>query len=382
MTYKAYIDLLGQIKDEGRLRELPRQSGDTTLLDLCSNDYMGLGANYEDLTTQFHEEFGYPPMTSSASRLLQYRSDWHTAFETYLESRYGKPALLFNSGYHANAGIIQALNLPGTLWLADKLIHASAIDGLRLAGADVKRWRHNDTAQLEKLIDKADGYDRIIIVAESIYSMDGDAAPIKELVEIKRKHPNALLYLDEAHAIGVFGNTGLGLTEQEGIINEADFLIGTLGKGVGSAGAFAVLSPLLKDFLVNTCRSLIFSTALPPANAAWSHFMMRKLETMTKERWHLHKLSEIFREGIERITGHSNPSVSPIVPCITGHAAEAVEISSYLKKNGILALPIRRPTVPPGGERIRFSLNATLTEDEISGVLDTLAGYYISKERK
>lgn len=374
-----YDQILEGFSKEGRLRVLPIHRGSTSFIDLCSNDYMGLAARENEFMPEFHNRFGNPGMTSSASRLLAKNQDIYLQLESWISSAYGKEALLFNSGYHANVGVISALSVPGTLWLSDKLIHASAIDGIRLGGAEYRRFRHNDTTHVRKLIEKDwQNYERVIILCESVYSMDGDIAPIEEYVALKKEFPNVLLYVDEAHGLGVFGKTGLGFCQEINLIDDIDILIGTLGKACASSGAFVVTASEIKNYLINSARSLIFSTALAPINAAWSLLMLEKLEDMNAEREHLKRVSQLFRTGIENITGESNPSMSPIVPLMTGSAEKAVEISKKLEEAGVLALPIRRPTVPPGGERIRFSLNASLTEKVIEHLLDTIKRAYES----
>lgn len=372
-----FRETLDRFRTEGRLRELPPDRSGTPLLNLTLNDYMGLGNRGAEFAGEFRARFGNVAMTSSASRLLASDQSVFRMLEDYIENLYGNPALMFNSGYHANVGLVTALDSSGTLWATDKLIHASVIDGLRMANAHSLRWNHNDTAHLRKLIERNRGkYRRIIVVSESVYSMDGDIAPLSELVKLKKEFPEVMLYIDEAHALGCFGPRGAGLCAEMGLSAEIDILVGTLGKAGASAGAFAVVSSTMRDYLVNTARSLIFSTALPPANAAWSLLMLEKLAGMDAERRHLAFLSRKFREGIEKITGKPNLSGSAIVPLLTGSAARAVEISGELEKRGVLALPIRRPTVPEGGERIRFSLNATLTPDDISRTLRIISEIY------
>ena len=279
--------------------------------------------------------------------------------------------MLFNSGYHANTGIISALNVKDTLFVADKLVHASMIDGLVQGRCEFKRFPHNDVEALSRIIDKeAEHHDRIVVLVESIYSMDGDKAPLRKLTELRSKHDNILLYVDEAHAFGVRGPKGLGLCEELGLLPAIDILVGTLGKAAYSAGAFCVVPQVLKDFLVNCARSFIFSTALPPANISWSIVTIDRLLAMDPEREYLKKMA---REVHARLGNGDNDT--PIVPLHIGDAARAVEVSSQLADAGILALPIRRPTVPPGTERIRFSLNAGLTPadtDRLFNALDNL----------
>lgn len=367
-----YSEILATLNEEGRLRRIPpHRKG--RFLDLSGNDYMGLAAQAGEWREEFAARFNDVAMSASASRLLASDQQVFHDLEAFLEKSYGRPALMFNSGYHANVGLVSSLDIPGTLWLTDKLIHASAIDGLRLARADYKRWRHNDVAHLRRILEQEhDARERLIVLCESVYSMDGDIAPLREIAALKKEFPKMMLYVDEAHAVGAFGATGLGVAEAEGLLNDIDILVGTLGKACASVGAFAITSPVLKEYLVNCARSLIFSTAIAPANAAWSLLMLEKLQEMNARREHLGRISRMFREGIESLTGMDNPSRSAIVPLVTGDAHKAVRISQELEQAGILALPIRRPTVPPGGERIRFSLNATLSEATVADILNRI----------
>ena len=368
-----YGEILQKLERGGELRRIPTHRAGNRLIDLSSNDYMGLARRAPEWREEFLDRFGAAAMTASASRLLAADQEIFSRLEEYLALAYGRPALMFNSGYHANVGIVSALDIPGTLWVTDKLIHASAIDGLRMAGADFKRWKHNDTAHLRRILEQEhDRHDRLIVMCETVYSMDGDMAPLREIAAMKREFPKMMLYADEAHAVGAFSEQGLGLSEELGLTGEVDILVGTLGKACASVGAFAVTSPLIRDFLVNKARSLIFSTAIAPANAAWSLLMLEKLREMNPLREHLKRISEQFRNGIEEITGTPNPSRSAIVPLLTHDAARAVSMSQALEREGISALPIRRPTVPPGGERIRFSLNASLTGRDIDFILEKI----------
>lgn len=372
---KAFADHLDHLADEHRMRVIP---GDATQgrVDLLSNDYLGLAAESQTYMPEFLRRFPDASFTSSASRLLSRANKYHNQLEEYLGNLYGRPALLFNSGYHANIGIIQALALPGTLFLADKLIHASAIDGLRISGADFKRFPHNDMRKLRRLIkENYQAYERIIVIAESIYSMDGDVLDIEQLVKIKQEYPKVMLYIDEAHGFGVRGVRGLGLAEECGVTDEIDILMGTLGKAAASAGAFVITSPVMKSYLINSARSLIFSTAISPAQAAWSILMIEKLTGLNERRLHLQRLSRYLVKELERRLNFESPSKSQIVPLIIGDASEAVIMSEFLADKGFDSLAIRRPTVPAGSERLRFSLNAKLTEKDIDRLV-TAIGHY------
>ncbi|MDE6246759.1 MAG: aminotransferase class I/II-fold pyridoxal phosphate-dependent enzyme [Muribaculaceae bacterium] len=377
MPTESYRNILSHLQKENRLRSIPLPDPDAfKRLDLVSNDYLGLAQEADKYKAEFFRRFPDADFSSSASRLLSRKNDYHLQLEMLLEKLYRRPALLFNSGYHANVGIIQALAIPGTLFIADKLVHASAIDGLRLCGADYKRFAHNDLKKLSKLIKQNyEEYNRIIVVVESIYSMDGDIAPLKKLVELKKKYPKLLIYVDEAHAFGVRGDRGLGLCEELGIINKVDFIIGTLGKAAASAGAFVISSQLMKDYLLNCARSFIFSTAISPAQAAWSILMIEKIVGMSARRLHLKRLSSTFVKLLSDKANIESPSESQIVPVIIGDAGEALLFSRYLKEQGFDALAIRRPTVAAGSERIRFSLNALLEKDDIARLVSVIANY-------
>ena len=377
MPTESYRNILSHLQKENRLRSIPLPDPDAfKRLDLVSNDYLGLAQEADKYKAEFFQRFPDVDFSSSASRLLSRKNDYHLQLEMLLEKLYRRPALLFNSGYHANVGIIQALAIPGTLFIADKLVHASAIDGLRLCGADYKRFAHNDLKKLSRLIKQNyEEYSRIIVVVESIYSMDGDIAPLKKLVELKKKYPKLLIYVDEAHAFGVRGDRGLGLCEELGIINKVDFIIGTLGKAAASAGAFVISSQLMKDYLLNCARSFIFSTAISPAQAAWSILMIEKIVGMSARRLHLKRLSSTFVKLLSDKANIESPSESQIVPVIIGDAGEALLFSRYLKEQGFDALAIRRPTVAAGSERIRFSLNALLEKDDIARLVSAIANY-------
>lgn len=369
--------LLSRNAVDGNLRAI-KTSAEVSRLrelnDLASNDYLGL-AHRPELVEEFlgqvspHELL----MTSSASRLLSLRQEAHEALETKLASLYGREALLFNSGYHANVGTVAALgSVPGTLIVADRLVHASIIDGIVLSRADFRRFRHNSIADLRAILQRnAEQYHYFLIVVESIYSMDGGIAPIEEIVALRREFPQMFIYVDEAHAFGVRGERGLGVLEELGLINQVDVVVGTLGKAAASTGAFVIADDLVKRYLVNSARSLIFSTALPPVNCAWSSFIIDKIVKMTAERARLARLSAMLYEHCNEQNGEVK-SESQIVPLVVGDAGKVVRLSERLREEGFVALPIRRPTVPAGTERIRFSLNASLAEDEILRLISVI----------
>ena len=337
------------------------------MLNMSSNDYLGLASN-ENLRQSFLQQYGdnFPSFTSSSSRLLTGNFPVYTDLEQLIAQSFQRgSALLFNSGYHANLGILPALTTTKSLILADKLVHASMIDGIRLSQCEFFRYRHNDYEHLKNLLEKNAGkFDRTFIVTESVFSMDGDVADLKHLVQLKKQFPNTYLYVDEAHAIGVYGKNGLGIAERANVISDIDLLVGTFGKALASMGAYVVCDQILKECLINQMRPLIFSTALPPFNVAWTHFIFERLPQLSKERTHLEHLSAFLRQEVEHRT-QIMPSQTCIVPYILGENEATLAKAKELQEQGYYCLPIRPPTVPKGTSRIRLSLTADMTMDEV-----------------
>ncbi|MCK4983326.1 MAG: 8-amino-7-oxononanoate synthase [Victivallaceae bacterium] len=364
---------LDSLHDKDQFRVLRELKSGTGLLNLSSNDYLGLTAMPE-LREEFYKKLQDCPtddtyaLSSSSSRLLTGNHSGYLELEQALSEMYNdRAALVFNSGYHANIGILPALSTKKDLILCDKLNHASIIDGIRLADARFKRYPHLDYKALANLLEKnSGGYENIFIISESIFSMDGDAADLRRLVELKEKY-KATLIIDEAHSVGVFGETGCGLAEEQGVLDEIDIIVGTFGKAFCSAGAYAVMDQALRDYLINKMRSFIFTTALPPVVVNWSRFVLSKTIPMKKRREHLLKISAKLRNGL-KTTGDSQ-----IVPLIVGENAAAVALSEKLRDEaGILVFPIRPPTVPAGTARLRFSLTAALTGKDIDKILEVV----------
>lgn len=362
----SYSEILDNLERTGNYRRIPADDVSGKCVDFSTNDYMGLALR-ADLQEKFFADADNRGllMSSSASRLLASCQKEHLALEGMLGELYGRSVLLFNSGYHANTGIISSLASEGTLIVADKLSHASIIDGILLSRAPFVRFRHNDYARLERILAKsAKDYERVLVVTESVFSMDGDCADLPALVDIKRRYPNVLLYVDEAHAFGVCGAMGLGYARS---YPEVDIIVGTFGKAAASSGAFTAVSGEIKKFLVNRARSFIFSTALSPMTSAWTRFMIETLIGMDRERERVAELSRRLNAGL-RIA--SEPS--HIQPLIVGDARRAVELSRELYDAGYKALPIRTPTVPAGTERLRFSISASMSDDDIDGLVKYL----------
>ena len=375
---------LDELKSLDRYRVLPditaRDGKDIEvngemLLNLSSNDYLGLGDDKE-LLEGYGREFrkSSHAMTSSSSRLLTGNHPLYDQLEKALAALYGRQsAMVFNSGYHANIGILPALCNRHDLVLSDRLNHASIIDGMKIAESPYQRFRHCDYDHLEELLEGARGrYRQIFIVTESVFSMDGDLADLARLVALKEKY-GAFLIVDEAHGVGVFGERGLGLSETAGMVPQIDIITGTFGKALASTGAYAVMSSLVREYLLNTMRSFIFTTALPPVILGWSLLTLERQASMVSERAALLRLAARLRnELIGR--GFDVPGESHIVPVVTGGNELAVALAARLKDAGFLCMPVRPPTVPEKGARIRISLRSTLSWEDIARIPEIIGG--------
>ena len=379
-----YAEQLDQLRQQGNFRQFRsnQQQGKTIeiqqqqMLNLSSNDYLGLASDLR-LREQF---FDVTPnaqrlMSASSSRLLTGNFPAYEQLEATLTQLFhGRAALLFNSGYHMNIGILPALADAKTLILADKLVHASMIDGIRLSSAKYLRYRHNDLAHLQQLLTQYhadENYERIIVVTESIFSMDGDETDLVALVALKQQFAKVMLYVDEAHAIGVRGQQGLGCAEQYGVIDAIDFLVGTFGKAVASIGGYLICDPIIRDYLINRMRPLIFSTAQPPICMAWTQFMLNQIVHMQAQRQHLAALSQYMQHGI-RAKGFVCPSTSQIVPVMIGDSTATVSKAQQLQAAGFYVMPVRPPTVRQGSSRLRICLNTQFETVDLMPLLDLL----------
>lgn len=362
------------IVNGGRMSDMKAMPDERRMLNLSSNDYLGL-ANDVSLREEFLKALTPETFlpTSSSSRLLTGNFTAYRELEQQLAAMFGtESALIFNSGYHANTGIIPAICDNHTLILADKLVHASLIDGIRLASAKCIRYRHNDLPQLQRLVEQNHtAYTKIIIVTESIFSMDGDEADLSALVRLKNGYDNILLYVDEAHAFGARGKQGLGCAEEQNCIQDIDFLVGTFGKAIASAGAYIVCKEVIREYLINKMRTFIFTTALPPVNIQWTAWILKHLSELQPKREHLLRISRKLKDALIS-KGYDCPSVSHIVPMVVGASEDTIFKAEELQRKGFYALPVRPPTVPEGTSRIRFSLTADITEQEIDALIDLI----------
>lgn len=336
-------------------------------LNLSSNDYLGIAEDKEVLDRFFKiADFS---LGSASSRLLTGSSYVYAKLECLLAALLRKDkALIFNSGYHANVGIMSALLSKKDAVFCDKLNHASILDGIKLSGAKMFRYKHLDYEHLESLLkEHRDEFENVIIVTESLFSMDGDVADLNRLVDLKKKY-NALLVVDEAHAFGVFGEKGLGVAEMQGCLSDIDLYAATFGKAVGSVGAFCAGHDVLINYLINKCRPLIFSTALPEINVAFSYCMITEIiPNLKQQRKELLVTAQKLREKLHSY-GLKTLGESHIVPVILGSNENAVKVSKELIKNGYYLLPIRHPTVAKDSSRVRISLRADISYEEVENI--------------
>lgn len=374
--YHYYAEQLDALKRASRHRQFKtiRREGDYIryhnhqMLNLSSNDYLGIAQN-QALQQQFlHENSNHTAfLSSSSSRLLTGHFEQTEQLEDSLNRAFGRQSLVFNSGYHMNIGILPALTAADSLIISDELIHASIIDGIRLSKAQRQRFAHQDFIALEQLLIAAQQRDdirHIFVVTESLFSMDGDITDLHALVTLRNRYPKVLLYVDDAHGVGVYGERGLGCAEQHKVIAEIDILVGTFGKALASQGGYVICDGVIRDYLINTVRPLIFSTALPPLNLAWTQFVFEYMQGQCAARQHLAALSQQLIAAIHA-RGLQCPSESHIVPVIYGDNAHTVAKADQMQQQGYFVLPIRPPTVAAGTSRVRICLHAGLRYEQL-----------------
>ncbi len=330
-------------------------SGNKKVINLSSNDYLDL-ANHPEVierASEYAAEFG---AGATASRLVAGTLPCHRELEERLAGLKNFPAaLLFGSGYLANTGLLSALVGKDDYVLADRLIHASLIDGLLQSQTCFRRIRHNDLAQLEKRLEEAPPEARVLVLTESVFSMNGDLAPLEDMAELTGNYGAALI-VDEAHATGVFGENGSGLINERGLAGEVAAAVVTLSKGLGGYGAAVAADSELCELLVNKARPFIYSTALPPASVGAALAALELLEEQPERGTAVLERAAFFREKLQQAGLNTGESASQIVPLIVGDNEQALRLASELSDEGILAVAIRPPTVPRGQARIRFSI--------------------------
>ncbi|OGS45569.1 MAG: 8-amino-7-oxononanoate synthase [Elusimicrobia bacterium RIFOXYD2_FULL_34_15] len=357
-------DFLKNRREQGLMRNLSplssRKNGIICInkkeyIDFSSNDYLGLSGHpkFIESAISAFDKYG---TGSAASRLLSGDLEIHHILEEKIANFKNKEsALIFNSGYQANVGIISSLFSKGDVIFSDRLNHASIIDGILLSGANFFRFKHNDLNHLESILRKERGkFNNSLIITETIFSMDGDKPDLNGLIELKEKY-NSQIMVDEAHATGIYGKNGSGIVEEEDLSDKIDYIMGTFSKALGSFGAYFAASKKVTDYLINSCRSFIYSTALPPSVIACNISGIDLIKKEPFRRKNLLENVEFFRNKLEK-RGFNVKGDSHIIPLIIGDNKRTMEFSKNLQEKGNWVLPIRPPTVPNGEARLRFSL--------------------------
>ena len=372
---------LAEVKESGlyrRLRAVESAQDAAIILEgqevllFSSNNYLGL-ANHPALKRAAQEAIERYGCGSGASRLISGSMAVHHELEHRLAAlKKTEAALVFPTGYHANIGVLAALMGPDDTILSDSLNHASIIDGCRLSRADTRVYRHADTEHLGELLKACPATGQRLIVTDSVFSMDGDLAPLTEIIALARQY-DAWVMVDEAHATGVFGSHGGGLVEELGLTEEVDIQMGTLGKALGCVGAFVAGSHELIDWLVNRARSFIYTTAIPPAVAASVLAALDIVEQEPERRQRLWANTRVLADGLRSLGYTLGTTHSQILPVIIGEACETMSVAAAILQRGVFAHGIRPPTVPEGTSRIRVTPMATHTQDHLSRTLDAFA---------
>jgi glycine C-acetyltransferase len=334
------------------------------VLNLCSNNYLGL-ANHPALRKAAKEAIDRYGCGSGASRLISGNMTLHEELESQIAELKGtEAALVFNSGFQANTGIIPVLVGEGDVILSDALNHASIIDGSRLARAKIAVYGHCDLDELERGLRNSPPDSRKLIVTESLFSMDGDEAPLADIVSLAEEH-GAVVMVDEAHATGIYEPNGAGLVAKLGLGDRVLVQMGTLGKALGGFGAYVAGSKALRELLINRCRSFIFTTSLPPTVMAMAIAAIDLIKKEPERRQALRNNCQLLRGGLELLGYSLGTSQSQILPLMIGDATQCMKLSEDLLQRGVFAQGIRPPTVSPGTSRLRITLMATHTREHI-----------------
>ena len=347
------------------------KNGVNQYIDLTSNDYLGLTFNKDILSAMTSDAI--TKVGAGAARLAGGTYESHMMLENMLSEFHGRQAALtFTSGYMANVGAISALVGKDDAVVSDKLNHASIIDGVLLSKAKHYRYRHLDMVDLQQKLEIAvTKHQKILIISESIFSMDGDLAPLREIVDLKNRY-GALLYLDEAHSIGVRGRKGAGLANELGVENQVEIIMATFGKAYGSFGSYLVADDVIVSHLINHCRTFIFSTAMPYPNTVANIAALKVVQKASEARTQLARTSQYMRDRLRSTEIDILQSSAHIIPIVLGSNESALKIKKILSEQGILVNAIRPPTVPAGTSRLRLSLSAGYDEEDMDIVLSHL----------
>jgi 8-amino-7-oxononanoate synthase len=340
-------------------------------IDFSSNDYLGF-SEHPRLIAEAKKALDIFGTASSASRLMSGDLEIHHRLEEKVaQFKHKESALIFNSGYQANLGIISSLYGRGDCIFSDRLNHASIVDGILLSGARFFRFQHNDVNHLQLLLRKErKKFNHALIITETIFSMDGDRPHLKDLVELKEKYDCELM-VDEAHATGIYGESGSGVVEEEGLSERIELVMGTFSKALGSFGAYLATSRKMVQYLINTCRSFIYSTALPPQVVACNLASIDLVKEEPKRRHKLLRLSNFLRKTLKD-RGLKVRGASQIIPLIVGDNLKTIVLAKRLQEKGFWVLAIRPPTVPQKEARLRFSLTTYHTKEILQRLIDEI----------
>jgi 8-amino-7-oxononanoate synthase len=363
---RRHLTVVDEVLPEGRVRV-----GGRVLLNLSSNDYLGLSRDPR-LVAAVKKAAARWGVGAGASRLVAGHLALHEAVEARLADFKGTgAAVIFSTGYMANVGAIAALVGPGDEVFGDRLNHASIYDGIRLSGADLRRYPHRDLKRLKQLLQKAAPGRKRLIITDSVFSVDGDLAPLAELAALKEKY-GAWLMIDEAHATGVLGPGGAGLAEALGLTSRVDIHMGTFSKALGTLGGYVAGDKGLIDYLHNRARAFIYSTAMAPPLLGAIEAALEIVAREPERRHFLLREAERFRRGLAAAGLDTLGSETQIVPVLTGDNARTMEFAGRLKARGLLAVGLRPPTVPPGRARVRFSLSAAHSPEDLARALEII----------
>lgn len=372
---------LAERKAAGRYRQSRLRTGEQCvnvvvdgkpMLSFCSNDYLGLAA-HPDIKQAFKQAIDKEGVGSGAAHLLTGHSQYHQQLEEALAEFTGQQrVLLFSTGYMANLGVIDGLMQRGDAVIQDKWNHASLLDGGRLTDAEQYRFPHADMALLHKRLHHTLTAKHRLIVSDGVFSMDGDLAPLPEIMALARQHRAAVL-IDDAHGFGVIGKGGRGTVSHFDIAtDEAPIVVGTLGKAIGTGGAFVAADEVVIETLIQQARSYVYTTAQPPAVAAATIASLKLVEQEGWRREHLQQLIQQFRQGAEQLGLNLMSSMTPIQPVVIGDDKKALAVGKQLEQKGILVGVIRPPTVPKNTARLRITLSAAHSEQDVAKLLSIL----------
>ncbi|MCH4890376.1 glycine C-acetyltransferase [Acidaminobacter sp. JC074] len=376
---KYLQDNIQDLKDQGVYRQLPVLEGENgaeiilngkSVINLSSNNYLGF-ANHPKLkeaAVKAVEKYG---VGAGAVRTIVGNMDIHEELEVLLaEFKREEAAMVFQSGFNCNAGVIQAITGKGDLIISDELNHASIIDGVKLSKADKAIFKHSDMADLRRVLEeKRKDYNNVLIITDGVFSMDGDLAKLPEIVELAEEF-EALTYVDDAHGSGVLGECGRGTVDHFGLHGRVDFCIGTLSKGIGVIGGYCAGKQVMKEWLSHRGRPILFSTALPPAAVMPIMEALKLLMSTSEYTDRLWSNAKFFKEKLGKLGFNTGESETPITPVIIGDEAKSMEFSRKLLENGVYVSAIVFPTVPKGTGRVRCMVTAGHSEEQLSKAVD------------